>query len=269
MSAGASTDMSPVKLTVEGNIARITIARPQKRNALTRDMCVQLEEMFVGLGRDPEIAVVAIEGAGGNFCAGVDIAQLDEVLFGFDAAGQQTDQLSTLDAAIGSINKPTVALIQGVCMGGGWQLASACDLVVCSDDAQFALTPAKLGILYPQRGLNRLVRRVGQDRAKLLMFSGDRIDAVQAERWGLVTLSVPAKSFFEQSERLLDRIAKRSRYSITHSKKFIDLDIDEAESRGVLWRRVWSDMRGNEDFAAGQAAFLKRIEPDFTWRPRD
>ncbi|GAA1322420.1 enoyl-CoA hydratase/isomerase family protein [Leucobacter albus] len=279
-----------IRLAVRDGIGTIEIDRPAKRNALTPELCDDLASAVRDLDRDPAVRVIALTGAGGNFSAGADIAELPRVLFDAPEAGPGSpgaplgpasstsgadprpsfDHLTAADEAFGAAQKPTVALVRGICMGGGWQLASACDVVLCSDDARIAITPALLGIVYPRRGVARLVRMVGPDRAKYLLFSGARISPADAERWGLVTALLPAGDFDVATAEYLARVAANSQYSVQTSKRLIDAGTG-AEGLGggdldAAWREVWREMPANPDLASGRPAFLAGRSPEFSWR---
>lgn len=282
-----------IRTEVTDGIGAILIDREGKRNALTPELCDDLAAAVTMLDRDPEVTVITLAGAGGDFSAGADITELPRVLFdrspaagagggvgagagagggsGADAASDTFDHLTAADEAFGAASKPTVALVRGVCMGGGWQLASSCDLVLCSSDARIAITPALLGIVYPRRGIDRLVRTVGADRAKYLLFSGTRISPADAERWGLVTAVIDAESFEQQTASYLARVASNSQYSVHTSKRLIDAgtgpDALGETALDAAWASVWAGMPENADLLAGRPAFLAGRTPEFPWEP--
>lgn len=263
-----------ISVSVHAGIGAIKIDRPTKRNALTPELCDELAVAVAKLDRNPDVRVITLTGADGDFSAGADISELPQVLFDgadHDNEGRSGfDHLTAADLAFGVATKPTVALVQGICMGGGWQLASACDIVLCSDDAKIAITPALIGIVYPRRGVDRLVRRVGASRAKYLLYSGSRVSPVDAERWGLVTTLLPAAQFASESASFVARIAANSPYSVHTTKRLIDAGTG-SEGRGGTalddeWAAVWSEMPYTPDFAAGRSAFLSGQKPVFAWQ---
>ncbi|NED57478.1 enoyl-CoA hydratase/isomerase family protein, partial [Micromonospora aurantiaca] len=129
---------------VAAGVATITIDRPAKRNAMSADMWRALPGILDTLAKDDAVRVVVLTGAGGNFCAGADISELDDIHRDDDS------HLSTVaERALAAFPKPTLAAIEGYCVGGGCQLAAACDLRFAAEDARFGITPAKLGIVYP------------------------------------------------------------------------------------------------------------------------
>ena len=259
---------APGRITfdVEGEVARIIIDNPRQRNAVTRDMCVDLARAVQLADADPRVKIITLRGAGENFSAGAAINELDRVLFDKDGEGNVIDRLSVADAALQSASKPTIALVQGICMGGGWQLASACDISVASDLVKLAVTPSKLGIVYPRSGIERLVQRLGADKAKFVLFSADLIPASQAAMWGLLTETVPEAEFEDYSQSLVQRIASRSQYSVQTMKSLIDsMTATTDEVTEALWENEWARLPESEDFRIGQSAFLAGQQPHFTW----
>lgn len=259
----------------EGPIATVMINHPGRRNALTREMCVELARLLPVLDADVAVKVIALRGAGQDFCAGAALHDLEGVLFdgyvreaGGDAGANDRrsgiDRLSEADAAIKAVRKPTVSLVRGICMGGGWQIAAACDVLLAADDLRLAITPAKLGILYPQAGVERLVQRVGEDRAKYLLFTASEISPATAAAWGLVTELVPADDFEAVAAAVLEGIANRSQYSIVTMKELISVGGPDAARSA--WAQAWQAFPENKDLATGRAAFAAKAPPEFSWR---
>lgn len=256
----------PGRVTVQrsAGIATVSMRNAGRRNALNQAMCQQLEQVMVELDQDPEVLVIALCGYGADFSAGAALNDLDAVLFAPDGRGGTIDHLSRADAAIRATRKPTVALVRGICMGGGWQIAAACDLLLAADDCRIAITPSKLGILYPRAGLERLVARVGAHRAKFLLYTAAELSPQKAVEWGLVTELYSAGSFDEEVARVLQSLCQRSQYSSTTMGALIDAvpsaDLDRQ------WELAWKEFQHHEDLAVGRAAFLAGRVPVFSWR---
>ncbi|GFZ79314.1 enoyl-CoA hydratase/isomerase family protein [Nesterenkonia alkaliphila] len=252
---------------IAGGIAYVTISNPEKRNALTRHMCLELKALARSLHTEPSAEVIALSGAGADFSAGVTIDQLPSILFEPASEGGYTDHFSAADAALAQVTKPTVALVQGVCMGGGWQIASACDFILTSSNARFAVTPAKIGILYPRSGLDRLVRQVGPARAKYILMTGRTFNAEQAQSLGLVADVIDEDEFQTESSALLDTLLKRSRFTQVKTKEYIDACSGPREHLDPLWSRSWEEMVHGEDKEIGIESFRQRKDPRFSWTP--
>lgn len=256
-----------ITVTVDAGVGTILLRHPAQRNALTRTMCRSIAEAAADLDARTDVDVVTVRGHGGTFSSGVSIGELRDVILDDDGA---TDHLTAADRALGRVAKPTIAVVQGHCMGGGWQLASACDFIVASDDASFGITPAKLGIIYPRAGVDRLVRLLGPATAKYVLMSARTFPAHRAQAMGLVAEVLPADRFDAGVRELVGELRARSRYSMHTTKRLIDAAGDPATDPSELaaaWDGAWSDMAAGADIDEGVAAFLQRREPDFPWRP--
>ncbi|REE97622.1 enoyl-CoA hydratase/isomerase family protein [Thermomonospora umbrina] len=244
--------------TVNG-VATITIDRPNKRNAITAAMWRELPRMLDALRSDPEVRVLVLTGAGGHFSSGADIGELADIAGG--------DLAVPAERALAAFPKPTVAAVQGFCVGGGCQLAAACDLRLAADDARFGITPAKIGIVYPGVPTARLVRLIGPAAAKYLLFSGDLVDAPHALRIGLVDEVVPADRLPARLAEFTATLAARSQLTLQAAKDLIDAAAAGTltEERATTWEK---ESRKGIDAAEGIAAFLERRPPKFTWSGR-
>lgn len=241
-------------LKVDQKVARITIDNPGKRNAMNAAMWRRLPELIAEITADPEVRVVVLTGAGDAFCAGADISELHEIE-GPGGSATEPAERALLDCPL-----PTIALINGLCIGGGCQLAAACDLRVSAESAVFGITPAKLGVVYPSSSIERLTELVGPSAAKLLLFSADLFDAGRALGMRLVdeVVADPAVRVAE----LAGTIAGRSQLSVRAAKELVDL-----AGRGEpLAERAehWHDVAARTgETAEGVGAFLERRLPVF------
>lgn len=254
MSVAAGLDFE-----VAEGVGTITIDRPAKRNAMSADMWRALPGILDTLAKDPSVRVAVLTGAGGNFCAGADIAELDDIHRDDDS------HLSTVaERALAAFPKPTLAAIEGYCVGGGCQLAAACDLRFAAEDARFGITPAKLGIVYPAAATTRLVRLVGPSAAKYLLFSADLIGAGNALRIGLLDEVVPSGGLRDRVAAFTETLASRSLLTQQATKDIVDAiaaagPVEESVAR-------WSaEVRASGEVEEGIAAFLERRAPAFTW----
>jgi enoyl-CoA hydratase/carnithine racemase len=206
-----------VRVDVDGAVATLLIDNPGKRNALTAAMWAAVPKLLEGLAADPAVKVVVVAGAGGTFCAGADMDDAPAI-----AADGEDSVAVHAERALAAFPKPTLARIDGFCVGGGCQLAVACDLRFAAADSRFGITPAKLGIVYPRSTTRRLVALVGPARAKLLLFTGDLIDAPSAERIGLVDAVVDPDTLAATVRATAATIAARSQLSVRAAKAVID-----------------------------------------------
>lgn len=258
---------SSISVSVKDNVATVVIDNPAQRNALTLAMCLALQEAMPKLDEDPDIKVVVLRGAGSAFCSGVAINELSSVLAEPQDGVAGIDHLSRADMAITSITKPTVALVDGACMGGGWQIASACDFIISSERSTFAITPAKIGIIYPRIGIERLVRLVGHSNAKFILLTGKTFTSAQALALGLVSETVPSDEFDAHSGAVICSIANRSRFSTHSMKRLVNLTEMNHPLIDEEWGKAWAAMHEGPDMDIGVNAFLAGTEPIFAWHP--
>jgi enoyl-CoA hydratase/carnithine racemase len=219
---------------------------------MTAAMWRALPPLLAHLAADPGVRVLVLTGAGETFCAGADISTLRE-------APQEAQGLAVLaEEALAAFPKPTLAAVRGHCVGGGAQLAAACDLRLAEAGALFGVTPAKLGIVYPASSTRRLVSLVGPATAKYLLFTGELIDAERALRTGLVDEVLPDGELGKRVAELTRILTSRSQLTQAAAKEFADGRTD----RDAHWA---GQARGSGDTSEGVAAFLERRAPRFTW----
>ncbi|HEV7188025.1 MAG TPA: enoyl-CoA hydratase/isomerase family protein [Blastococcus sp.] len=256
--------MLPLTVTRDGHVARLTIDRPGKRNAMTAAMWAGLPGVLAGLAEDPAVRVLVVTGAGPSFCAGADISDL---LGGPDPADPMSavrrDNLAA-QAALRDFPKPTVAMIRGHCIGGGVELAASCDLRFADPTSVFGVTPAKVGIVYTPSSTKALIDLVGPAMTKYLLFSGELIDAEAALRAGLVDQLVAADGLEAEVHRFADVLATRSALSQRATKQVIAALTTGSDAEAVVsgWYRE-TVARG--ELAEGVAAFAERRTPRFPW----
>ncbi|MFD1704965.1 enoyl-CoA hydratase/isomerase family protein [Methylopila henanensis] len=264
------TDAAPpetVTVTKTGAVATLAVNRPAKKNAIDEATWRALPRAAAALAADPDVAVVVVRGAGGVFSAGADIAEF-VALASADEARRRAyaDAVRDGEEALAAIPQPTIAAIEGPCVGGGCQLALACDIRIAAEGARFGVTPAKLGIVYPVASTRRLVAAVGPARAKELIFTGKLIGAEEALAIGLIGRVTPPAELDGAVAALAAPLAANSRYSLVAAKRAIDAlsapdpDLDALD---LLWRGGFS----GEDLKEGAAAFLEKRAPRFSWRP--
>ncbi|MBW8699347.1 putative enoyl-CoA hydratase [Streptomyces sp. MBT84] len=237
---------------VSDGVATVVIHHPAKRNAMTAGMWEALPPLLDAMAADPAVRVLVLTGEGGTFCAGADISTLR-------GSPQQAQTLAVLaEESLAAFPKPTLAAIRGHCVGGGSQLAAACDLRFAEEGALFGVTPAKLGIVYPASSTRRLVSLVGPGTAKYLLFSGELIDAARALRTGLLDEVQAEGELGKRVAEFTRVLASRSQLTQAAAKEFANGRTDRDAH--------WADQaRGSGDTAEGVAAFLERRVPRFTW----
>ncbi|MEU0201083.1 MULTISPECIES: enoyl-CoA hydratase/isomerase family protein [unclassified Streptomyces] len=241
-----------VQYSVADSVATVVLRHPRKRNAMTAAMWRALPPLLAQAAGDPAVRALVLTGEGGTFCAGADISTLR-------GSPEEAQGLAVrAEEALAAFPKPTVAAIRGHCVGGGAQLAAACDLRFAEKGALFGVTPAKLGIVYPASSTRRLVSLVGPATAKYLLFSGELIDTKRALRTGLVDEVLPKGELGKRVAEFTRILVSRSQLTQAAAKEFADGRTD----RDAHWA---GQARASGDTAEGVAAFLERRQPRFGW----
>jgi enoyl-CoA hydratase len=245
-----------------GRVAIITINRPEKRNALNIKTREEGAALIEELGTDDSVRVVVVTGAGDKaFIAGADIAE-----FAGRTAMKQRDVMvaRSLFNAIDSFPKPVIAMINGYCLGGGCELALACDIRIASENASFGQPEINLGIIPGGGGTQRLTRLVGEGKAMEMILTGEIIDARTAHAIGLVNHVVPLDQLEARTMEIANRIADKAPIALSLAKEAIKIasrsNLDEGLRRELdLFALLFS----TEDKDEGVSAFLEKRKPVF------
>jgi enoyl-CoA hydratase/carnithine racemase len=256
-----------ISSTQDGFVAVVTIDHPPV-NALSAALLNELEAELDRLDRDDGCRAIVIHGAGEKaFVAGADIKEFPSLAEGAATEGGSAGGIQKLTARMDDARTPVVAAIHGWCLGGGLELAMACDVRVASEDAKLGQPEIKLGLIPGGGGTQRLPRLVGHGRALLLNMSGDPIDAATAERWGLVERVVPREELLDAAGAIAGTLAQRSPHAIGVLKELARETRDVPLAEG-LRREAEGFMRciTSADGAEGVMAFIEKRDPQFTGR---
>jgi enoyl-CoA hydratase len=257
------SDKDVVLVEKSDHIATVTINRPDKLNALDAQVIVALAMALEQLRQDPDVRVALLTGAGEKaFIAGADISE-----FKGSPAVEQYRIMQTGDiySAVERFPKPTIAMINGFCLGGGCEVAMACDIRVAGDKAKLGQPETNLGIIPAGGATQRLPRLVGQGRAMRLIYTGDIIDAAEAERIGLVDEVVPQDELKDHVMKLAGKIAQKSPASLQAAKETIRAAWQMPLDAGLRFEKAWFGLLfSTEDKEEGVTAFLEKRKPEFT-----
>ncbi|WP_158889824.1 enoyl-CoA hydratase/isomerase family protein [Amycolatopsis anabasis] len=250
----------------DGEIARLTFARPEKKNAITHGMWSAIPDVVAEVERDPDLKVLLITGAGQDFSAGADISEFRDLRSSAEGAATYDKAVDGAVRALTGMRKPSVAMIRGNCIGGGCQVSVACDFRFAEADARFGITPAKLGIVYDFPSTRQLVALVGPAHARYFLLSGELIDSARAREIGLVNDVFTAEALEERTLAFVRTLCSRSQASIRGMNRIIEKILSgQTETDDEVDQIRLAAVHG-EDYAEGVAAFLERRRPNFTFR---
>ena len=245
-----------------GTLATVRLNRPDKRNALTLGMWRELEQAFKQLEQDDGLRCIVVRGAGGNFAAGADLSEFPALRAGVDQAAAYGRQMIAALSAIRDCRHPTIAAIEGLCVGGGLEIALMCDLRLGAPDSRFGIPIQKVGVAMPYPELAILTQMLGRPTMLALLLEGQLHDAAWAERHGLLTRI--ATDLEAELSATTGRILGGSPVSHRHHKHYTRraLDVLQALDAGDI-QHSYAAVE-TADYREGIAAFLDRRTPKFS-----
>ena len=252
----------------DGAIGHLVFNQPEKRNAVSLAMWERAREILDEFEADPSVRVVILSGAGGKaFVSGADISEFEDKRGTAEAQQHYNAQTARVYERIERFPKPTVAMIDGYCIGGGLNLACVCDIRIASDQSQFGMPAARLALGYPFVAINRLVNIVGIANARHLMFTAGRINAEHALRIGLVQELVPSDTLEATVTQYAGTIAENAPLTVA-AMKFISTQVlaDPAERDLAKCDAMVAACFASEDFKEGRRAFMEKRKPQFQGR---
>ncbi len=250
----------------QDEIAWLTINRPQAHNALNAQLWRELAETVTALGSDPAVRVVVIRGAGERaFISGADISEFDEIRNDAEAARGYDELSEATWSALESVGKPVLAMVNGLCYGGGVSIAASCDIRFAARSARFAIPALRLGLAYPLAAIERLVRLVGTAAASDLLLSGRAVGADEARAIGLVQHVADDAELENAVRAAAEQIATGAPLTLAAHKLAIREVVESGRPRDLealdaALRRCF----GSEDYREGVRAFAEKRAPRFT-----
>lgn len=255
-----------IKTHIDNHIAWLTIDNEAKRNALTQEMWQSLETALTHLQQMPEVRVLVLRGAGNKaFSAGADIAEFTEMASSPERLASNNFFIQQAQQALQEFSKPTVAMIHGACIGGGCGLALACDFRLAAASARFAITPAKLGLLYSKADTRRLYNLVGPAVSREMLFTGASIDVNRALAIGLVNEIHEPTALQDRVLQFAGELAVASQYSIRGIKQVLASLEGHSDVEDERLQALFDEAFNGEDCLEGCEAFLQKRAPRFTY----
>jgi enoyl-CoA hydratase/carnithine racemase len=261
-----ATDWRLIRLDKEGPLAVVTLVNPPL-NVLHPQMVAELDDCFTGLGADPEVVVAILTGEGERaFCAGFDIKEFPRMMEPGGAEAMAAQLHSGL-LKIAHLGKPTVAAVNGLALGGGLEVAMACDIRVVAENAQLGQPEIKLGLFPGAGGTQRLPRLVGAGVAKELMYLGDPIDAAEAHRIGLANRVVPQGEALNAAKEMAQRMAGMAGVALRYIQQAVNRGLDTSLEAGLkIEADLFAKVFQTEDIREGVDAFINKRPPQFRHR---
>lgn len=258
--------MSFVEREDRGHVAVVRLNRPEALNAISSEVADELAGAVLTAGADPDAWVVTLAAAGEKaFCVGADLKERNRL----DDRGwlRNRSLMRGMFDSIRAVPQPTVASVFGFCLGGGFELALSCDLIVAADDAVFGLPEVRVGIVPGGGGTQLLPRAIGAARAKDLIFTGRRVAAEEAAAMGLVARVVGRADLEAATMELAEDICRSAPVGVREAKRAVDRGVEVPMEHGIeLEDRAWRRVIASEDRVEGIAAFNEKRDPQ--WRGR-
>ena len=253
-----------ILVETRGAVALITLNRPQALNALCDALIRELGAALDGFEQDAAIGAIVLTGSEKAFAAGADIKEMAGKTF---VECYIEDFITNGWERITTCRKPIIAAVAGFALGGGCEVAMMCDTILAAESAKFGQPEITLAIIPGSGGTQRLTRAVGKAKAMEMILSGRLIDAVEAERCGLVSRVVANDKLLEEALKLADKIAAQSRPAVLAAKEAVNRAFESSLAEGVRFeRRLFHALFSTEDQKEGMAAFVEKRKPQFKHR---
>ncbi|RHY31851.1 hypothetical protein DYB32_003105, partial [Aphanomyces invadans] len=256
----AAETLEYIKTDVQGKVGIITLNRPKALNALCDGLINEVNAEAKNFDKDPNISAIIVTGSEKAFAAGADIKEM--------ATREFIEVYNTTMFAnwgdITKIQKPVIAAVNGFALGGGCELAMLCDMIIAGDGAKFGQPEIKLGTIPGCGGTQRLIRAVGKSKAMHMILTGDMIDALQAERDGLVAKVVPADKLLEEALAVANKIAAYSQPITRMAKEAVNASYEMTLQESIKYEaRLFYSSFATHDQKEGMAAFIEKRKPNF------
>ena len=260
----ATSPYATLRVSRDGGAALVRLHRPEALNALNAQLIEELIACLDVLESEAEIGAVVLTGSDRAFAAGADIKEMAAKSY---AEMFRADYFTAFAQRVERFRKPLIAAVAGYALGGGCELAMMCDFILAADTAKFGQPEINLGVAPGIGGTQRLARAVGKAKAMEMILTGRQMDAVEAERAGLVSRILPAAALVEEAMAAARKIAALSPLAVMMNKELVEAAFETTLAQGVrLERRMFHSLFAFDDQAEGMAAFVEKRKPDFKGR---
>jgi enoyl-CoA hydratase len=250
-----------ILVETRGRVALITLNRPKALNALSPELMRELGEALSGLDASDGVGAIVVTGNEKAFAAGADIKAMKD--WGYMDV-YRADYITAEWETINRVRKPVIAAVAGYALGGGCELAMMCDFILAADTAKFGQPEINLGVLPGAGGTQRLPRFVGKSKAMEMVLTGRMMDAVEAERCGLVSRVLPAATLIDEAIKTAEKMCELSLPVVMLAKESVNRAFETTLSEGVRFeRRLFHSCFAIEDQKEGMAAFVDKRKPAF------
>lgn len=251
-----------VNIEISGHVATVTLNQPAKRNAISLAMREQLWTIFEGLSDNDDVRAVILTGAEAHFCAGVDVTEMGGR--GVATSMMRMRRLHRVARAIAALNKPTIAAVDGVCVGAGWSYALACDMVICTQRARFAQIFGNIGLCPDAGAIWLLSRQIGTMRAKEIVYSGRMVHSEEAVALGLALERTSPESLMARAREMAASFASAPPLALGMAKRQFGLATATAFDQFLDAEfAMQPTMSQTDDHREGVAAFKEKRKPQF------
>jgi enoyl-CoA hydratase len=250
----------PILIERQDRVVIVTINRPAARNALNSDIMHAIANELAPMDRDPDVGCFVLTGSDKAFAAGADIKEMADKSF---TEMFSEDYFAAWDR-FAAFRTPKIAAVSGYALGGGCEVAMMCDMIFASETAMFGQPEIKLGVIPGMGGSQRLTRAIGKAKAMDMILTGRMMDAVEAERSGLVARVLPAAKLMEEALTAAQTIAGYGKIAVVAAREAVERAQEGSLREGILFeRRVFHSLFATADQKEGMAAFLEKRAPDF------
>jgi len=250
-----------ILLDKQEGVGLITLNRPEALNALNGKLIKELGDALLSLNADSEIGAIVVTGSEKAFAAGADIKEMSVKTYA-DVLAE--DLFAEINRVFATVRTPVIAAVSGYALGGGCEIAMACDFIVAAENAKFGQPEIKLGVIPGIGGSQRLTRIVGKSKAMDMMLTGRMMDAEEAERAGLVSRIAPTEDLIDTVMEIAGTIAELSTPSVSLAKEATNRALETTLTEGLLFeRRVFHSLFATDDQKEGMNAFIEKRQPQF------